>query len=159
MVQKMTSRKTRLRPPDREGLRRFTRAHNPFQPPRFRWWHAVLTVFFIALIWGQQRAPGLFSDVARHVVGEWEFGILARVTVIYLSLYAMLLVRTLHPMTYGAMILTVVSVILRLAEVRITHDPLVLGAALILFGQALYAIRIITRQPELSSIEIKKVVP
>ena len=81
---------------------------------------------------------------------------LARVTVIWLSLYAMLLVRTMHPITHLAMILSVVAVILRLGEIRITHDPLTLSAALILFGQALYAIRIITRLPELSNIEIKK---
>ena len=153
----MTNKPPRLRPPDREGLRRFTRAHNPFQPPKFKVWHALLTVLFLALMWGQQRAPGLYADAGSHPIGGWEAGVLARVTVIWLSLYAMLLVRTLHLITYAAMIFTVISVIVRLGEIRIVHDSLTLGAALILLGQALYAIRIITRQPELSSLEIKKV--
>ena len=151
-----TPRTPRLRPPDPEKMRRFTRAHNPFQPPKFRWWHAVLAVFFLALIWAQQRAPGYFADLGGYPVGNWEAGTVAHVTVIWLSLYAMLLVRTLHPVGYAAMIFTVVGVSLRLGEIRITHEPLTIGASLVQLGLALYAIRIITRQPELSGLEIKK---
>ena len=55
------------------------------------------------------------------------------------------------------MILSVVGVGLRLGEIRITHEPLTLGSCLLQLGLALYAIRIITRQPELSGLEIKKV--
>ena len=138
-------------------MRRFTRAHNPFQPPKFKWWHGLLALFFLGLMWAQQKAPGYFADLSGSPVGNWEAGVLARVTVIWLSLYAMLLVRTLHPVGYAAMILSVIGISLRLGEIRITHEPLTLGAALLQLGLALYAIRIITRQPELSGLEIKKV--
>ena len=151
----MTNRPPRLRPHDRDKLRRFTRAHSPFQPPRFQWWHGVLFLFFPGLMWAQQKVPGFFADLAGHAIGNWEAGIMARVTIIWLSLYAMLLVRTLHPLGYAAMIVSVTGVSLRLGEVRIAHEPLTLGSALILLGLGLYAIRIITRQPELG-IKIRR---
>ena len=153
----MINKAPRLRPPDPEKLRRFTRAHSPFQPPKFRVWHGLLALFFLALIWGQQKAPGVFADLSSHALGNWEASVLARVTVIWISLYAMLFVRTLHPMGYAAMILTVVGMGFRLGEIRITHEPLTVGASFVLLGLALYAMRIITRQPELSGLEIKKV--
>ena len=148
-------RPRRLQPHNPQGIQRFTRRHSPFQPPRFQWWHALIFLIFPLLMFGQQRAPGFFADVSRYAVGNWEAGIMARVTIIWLSLYAMLLVRTLHPLGYAAMLVSVVGVSLRLGEVRIVHEPLTFGSALLLLGLALYAIRIITRQPELG-VKIQK---
>ena len=148
----------RLQPRSPENLRRFTRQHSPFQPPKFKWWHALIFLFFPLLMLGQQKAPGFFADISGHAIGNWEAGIMARVTIIWLSLYAMLLVRTLHPLGYAAMLVSVFGVSLRLGEVRIAQEPLTLGTALILLGLALYAIRIITRQPELG-LRITKVEP
>ena len=148
----------RLQPHKPQGLQRFTRRHSPFQPPRFKWWHALIFLFFPVLMLGQQKAPGFFADVSSYAIGNWEAGIMARVTIIWLSLYAMLLVRTLHPLGYAAMIVSVFGVSLRLGEVRIAQEPLTFGTAMILLGLALYAIRIITRQPELG-VRIKRVEP
>lgn len=131
-----------------DRLRRFTRAHTPFQPPAFTIWHGLLSAFLLSLLLAQQRAPGLLSDVSGLQVGDWQAGILARQTVILLNLYALLAVRGLHPLMYVAMPTTVIGLCLRLGEIRMTHEPLSLGFTLSLVALALFAVRVITRQPD-----------
>jgi hypothetical protein len=71
--------------------------------------------------------------------------------VILLLSYAMFLVRGLHPLMYVAMPAAVIGICLRLGEIRITHEPLTLGFALSLLALAVFAVRVVTRQPDMAT--------
>lgn len=129
-------------------LRRFTRAHSPLQPPKFNRWHGLTMLILGLLLWGQQNVPGVMADWSGLIVGNWQAGILARVTVIALLAYALLFVRTAHILAYLGMLLAAAGICFRLGDIRITHEPLTLGFALSLLGIALVAVRIITRLPD-----------
>jgi len=139
---------TKALPTSEDRLRRFTRAHSPLQPPRFNFWHGLTTLILAALLWGQQSIPGVMADYSGVVIGDWQAGILARVTVIALLTYALVLVRTAHWLAYLGMLGAAAGICLRLGDIRITHEPLTLGFALSLLGIALIAIRIVLRQPD-----------
>ena len=136
---------------DGEKFRRFTRRHTPFRPPRFTVWHGLLSVLLALLFLAQQSTPGLLADVSSIVVGDWQVGVVFRITVILLMAYALFLVRGLHPLMYVAMPLCVVGICLRLGEVRITHEPLTLGFAAVLLSLAVFAVRVVTRQPDMAT--------
>jgi len=145
MASKTATQPTTVR---NDRLRRFTRAHNPLQPPSFTFWHGLTTLILAALLWGQQSIPGVMADYSGVVIGDWQAGILARVTVIAVLAYALVLVRTAHWLAYLGMLWAAAGICLRLGDIRITHEPLTLGFALGLFGIALIAIRIVLRQPD-----------
>ena len=126
----------------------FTRRHSPFQPPRFSAWHALLAVGLTLTFAAQQQIPGLLGDLGGLVVGQWQAGVIVRVSVIALFAYAMLFVRGLHPLAYAGMIAGVLSLCLRLGEIRITHEPLTAAFALAQLAYTLFAFRAITRQPD-----------
>jgi hypothetical protein len=142
-----THRRPQRRNPD-SRLSRFTHRHTPFQPPRFGVWHGLLATALTLTFAAQLAIPGVLGDIGGIVVGDWKAGIIARVTVLGLFAYAMIFVRTLHPLAYAAMIVTSGSLCLRLGDIRITHEPLTLPFALALFAFALFAMRAITRQPD-----------
>ncbi|WP_407538860.1 hypothetical protein Q0M94_28590 (plasmid) [Deinococcus radiomollis] len=136
---------------DGEKFRRFTRAHSPFRPPRFTVWHAGLFLVLALLFLAQQSTPGLLADVGSLVVGDWQVGVVSRITVILLHSYAMFLVRGIHPLMYVACPITVIGLCLRLGEIRITHEPLTLSFALVLLALAIFAVRVVTRQPDMAT--------
>jgi hypothetical protein len=137
--------------PEHERIRRFTRTHTPFRPPRFTVWHGLLSVVLTVLFLAQQSTPGLLADFSGIVVGDWQVGIVSRITVILLLSYAMFLVRGLHPLMYVAMPAAVIGICLRLGEIRITHEPLTLGFALSLLAFAVFAVRVVTRKPDMAT--------
>lgn len=142
-----TRPRRRSRKPDTR-FRNFTHRHTPFQAPKFNVWHGLLGIALTMTFAAQQAMPGVLGDIGGVVIGDWQAGILARVTVLALDAYAMLFVRTLHPLAYAAMIVSAGSLCLRLGDIRITHEPLTLTFFLALVALALFAMRAITRQPD-----------
>ena len=134
-----------------EQIERFTRIHSPFRAPKFTIWHGLLSVLLTGLFLAQQNTPGLLADIGGIVLGDWQAGVVARITVVLLMAYAMFLVRGLHPLMYVAMPLSVIGICLRLGEIRITHEPLTLGFASVLLALAVFAVRVITRQPDMAT--------
>lgn len=147
----MTSKTTPKTPDDHDAFRRFGRTHSILRPPRFSAWHGLLLGLLCGLFFGQQRAPGLLADIGALHVSHWDASVLVQVTILLLMFYAMFLVRGLHWLSYSGLILAGTGLCLRLGEVRITHEPLTLGFALILASLAVLTVRIITRQPDMAT--------
>lgn len=146
-----STKSTQKNQTDAEHLAQFSRTHSILRPPRFKSWHGLRLVYVLGTLFAQQRTPGLLSDLGARVVCGWEASVLIRVSIILLMIYAMFLVRGLHWLTYGALLLSVSSLSLQLGDIRITHEPLTLSFALALAAYTFFTVRLITRQPEMST--------
>jgi hypothetical protein len=140
MMPKVTTTQTR-----RNRVRRAIAAQNPLQHPPLRWWHLMAAVIILALAWLAVRAPGLLADVASYPLAGWETFVIVRCTVIILSAYALLFVRSYHPLIGFGLFVTAAGLLLRVGLNQVTEEPLSLGFALLLLALGLIAVRVIIR--------------
>lgn len=129
--------------PDR--LVRTLAAHNPLQHPPLRWWHGLMLALAVLLGWLVNVAPVLMADLSSLVVADWKSSVLLRSTIILLSVYALVFVRSYHPLIGLALSLAALGGAARVGVVQTTEEPLTLGAALVLGALLLIPIRVIIR--------------
>ena len=144
----MTKSKTLPDPPRSERLSRWARAHSPTNDPPFRWWHGLLLVLGVAMYFAQQQATGLVADISSYPVADWQAGIYGRLTALFLAGVALFVVRAMHPMMYVALVIEGALLMLRIGELRMTHEPLTVSYTLFLAFVIIVSIRIITRPNE-----------
>ena len=131
-----------------ERLDRWVRAHNPTNDPPFSRWDAVGLLFVLTLFLGQQHTPGLLADVGTYQVASWEWGVYARLTPLFLASTALFAVRAMHPITRLGLYFQIAYLCMRLAEIRITQEPLTAVFALLMVIFSLQSIRVIIRPNE-----------
>lgn len=131
-----------------ERLEYWVRAHNPTNDPPFSRWDAVGLFVVIVLFLGQQHTPGLLTDLGTYAVAGWEWGIYARLTPLLLACLALFAVRAMHPITRVYLYGQVVYLCMRIAETRITHEPLTIVFTLLLVLFSISNIRVIIRPNE-----------
>ena len=129
----------------REHLRRALAAQSPLQHPPLRWWHLALLLLSATLGWAAIQAPGALADLAAYTIGDWQAFVQAQGTVIILAVYALVFVRSYHPLTALGLIATVLGLSLHIGLGQVTEEPLTLGYLLILIGIAIPPVRIIVR--------------
>ncbi|WP_288481036.1 hypothetical protein [uncultured Deinococcus sp.] len=135
-------------PPRSERLNRWARAHSPTNDPPFRWWHGLLLALGLLLYFAQQQTTGLIADISSYPVGDWQAGIYGRLTALFLAGMALFVVRAMHPLMYVGLVIEGVFLMLRIGEMRVTHEPLTASYTLFLAFSAIVSIRIITRPNE-----------
>lgn len=138
----MRSPTTRTR---HERITRAIAAQNPFQHPPLKWWHVLLAVLSVALGYLAIRAPGLLADVASHPVADWRVFVLTRGTIIILSVYVLLFVRSYHPVAGFGLVATITGLSLRIGYNQVTEAPLDVGFLILLLALAVLPVRIIIR--------------
>ena len=129
-------------------LHRWARAHNPVNDPPFSWRRGLLLVLVVALYLNQQYLPGPLADVGRIVVADWQAGIYFRLTAFFLACWSLFGVRAMHPVMSVVQFLQIVYLCSRIAEVRISHEPLTITFATLTLLLSLVSSRIITRPNE-----------
>ncbi|MCD0155996.1 hypothetical protein [Deinococcus sp. 6GRE01] len=110
-----------------------------------RWWHALILVVAMVLGWFAIQAPAALADMAAHPVGDWRAFVMSRGTVVILAVYALVFVRSYHPLVGVAMICTVAGLGLRIGLGQVTQEPLTIGYSLLLVSLAIIPIRVIIR--------------
>lgn len=111
-------------------------------------WHGLGLFACALLFFGQQNAPGLLADLSAYPVGDWQVGIYARLTTLFLAGIAVFAVRAMHPGMYLALGLEITYLCLRLGETRISQEPLTLAFACVLLAFGVISVRIIIRPNE-----------
>lgn len=129
----------------RERVRRLVAAQAPWQHPRFRIWHLLGLLLAAVLGWLAIRAPGVLADVAAYPVADWQAFVLARGTIILLAVYALVFVRSYHPLTGLGLLATVVGLSLRIGLGQVTQEPLTAGYLALLLALLVPPVRVIAR--------------
>ncbi len=111
-------------------------------------WHGLSLLACALLFFGQQNMPGLLADLSAFPVGDWQVGIYARLTTLFLAGIAVFAVRAMHPGMYVAMGLEITYLCLRLGETRISQEPLTLSFTCVLLAFSVISVRIIIRPNE-----------
>ncbi len=136
---------TRTQP--RDVARRFVRAHNPLQPPPLRLWHILLGTVLLAFLVAGVTGAGLMAEVGRAGLGghTWHVTVWAIEGLAVLCLWAIVFVRSMHPLMYLCLSLEVVALALWLGITRTERlEFTVINAVLLMFA-ALVPVRVITR--------------
>lgn len=131
--------------PTRSSVRAAIRAQSPLQHPRFRWWHALALVLSGLLGYLAIQAPASLADLAAHPLGDWRAFVLARGTVAILAIYALVFVRSYHPLVGAGLVATILGMGLRIGLGQVTEEPLTWGYACLLLALSVLPIRVIIR--------------
>ncbi|UQN04876.1 hypothetical protein [Deinococcus sp. QL22] len=148
----MTSKASPQRPttPHAERASRFLRAYNPLQPPKLRFWHAllgfVLLVFFLACV----VASGVAGELGRIALQDnsWKLTVLWIEGIAVLCLVALVAVRSMSALMYVALTFQVIAMGFWLGITRTEQLPFTLINFLVLVILTLIPVRIITRPNE-----------
>ncbi|AWT34506.1 hypothetical protein DM785_02305 [Deinococcus actinosclerus] len=91
------------------------------------------------------NAPAALADAAAHPLADWRAFVLARGTVALLAVYALVGVRSYHPLVGAGLVATILGMGLRIGLGQVTQEPLSVGYALLLLALSVLPIRVIIR--------------